>query len=94
MILDITTATNPFVELASQLSAQSSAVHQVLLKQIEVMVPTVPDDHPEFDALRGTFSENQVQIKSLLESQAMLLEDMIEVSEVKPEATQDAPPVA
>jgi hypothetical protein len=81
-----TTANNLFVELADQLCAQSATVHAVLQKQIETMVPVDPDDRPECDALRKMFAENYVQIKSLLESQAMLLEDMIELCEVAPQA--------
>jgi hypothetical protein len=46
------------------------------------MVPTDPDDRPEFDVLREMFSENYVQIKSLLESQAIAMESLIEICEV------------
>jgi hypothetical protein len=79
--LETTTAENPLIQLAHQLCNQSSAVHAVALKQIAAIVPTDPDDRPEFDALRKMFAENYVQIKSLLESQAMLLDEMIELNE-------------
>jgi hypothetical protein len=80
------TANNRFVELADQLCAQSAAVHAVLLKQIEAMVPVDPDDREEFDVLCEQFSEYQKEIQSLLGSQASVIESLIVICEVAPQA--------
>jgi hypothetical protein len=72
--VETTTAANPFVELANQLTAQAVAVHAVLLRQIEAMSPSDPDDREEFDVLRKQFVEYQTEIQSLVGSQAGVIE--------------------
>jgi hypothetical protein len=84
--VETTTAANPFVELANQLTAQAVAVHAVLLRQIEAMSPSDPDDREEFDVLRKMFTEYQKEIHSLLESQAIAMESLVELGEVASQA--------
>jgi hypothetical protein len=86
MKMTTTTANNPLVELVDQLCAQSDAVHIVLSKQIEAMSPSDPDDREEFDVLRKMFTEYQKEIHSLLESQAIAMESLVELGEVASQA--------
>jgi BMFP domain-containing protein YqiC len=81
MTLDTTTAKNPLIKLADQLSEQSAAVHAVLQKQIEGMVPGDPDDRKEFDTAKEIFAENRQKIEALLEMQATIMEELLDLSE-------------
>lgn len=84
--METTTAENPLNQRVDQLCNQSSTVQAVALKQIEAMSPSDPDDCPEFDVLREQFGEYHQQIQSLLGSQASVIESLIELCEVAPQA--------
>jgi hypothetical protein len=80
--MNTSTAANPLIQLVNQLSQQSAAVHAILQKQIEAMVPGDPDDQEEFGALREIFAESYKKIAALLANQVQAVEDLLEIGVV------------